>query len=202
MDDEDVAQAKVSINTKETPLYRIWPASDPVLDTTPDPTHGTQGWHVHAWKDEVDWKAGKKAVDQTFLEVVIDGRKVGKRGKLLKDNSPRLAVIRCPHCKHQHIDRDTPTFAFSKENHGMHLCTKADGGCGRQFYTKPNIGVAPDDPRLRRATCPECGGLPKEDAEQSCAVCEDKGFLIEGDGYWWIVEQQEREQASRIEGGA
>lgn len=151
MDDEDSPLDLIAIDTKVTPIYRIWPASDPVLDTSPDPAHGTAGWHVHAWKSEADWRAGHKAVDQTYLQVTVDGRILGKRGKLLKDNSPVYAVVHCPHCQHGHIDRDTPDFAFSSKNHGMHLCTKSDGGCGRRFYTKPNIGVAPNDPRLGKA---------------------------------------------------
>lgn len=142
MDDEDVAEGRLDLDTKTYPIYRIWPASDPVLDTSPEPAHGTVGWHVHAWMNQKAWAEGHKSIDQTYFAVTVDGRPLGKRGKLLKDTRPVFAIVHCPHCQHQHIDRDTPDFAFSKVNHGMHLCTKSDGGCGRWFFTKPNIGVA------------------------------------------------------------
>lgn len=71
---------------------------------------------------------------------------------------PVFANVACPQCGAQHIDRNTDSFPFAEKNHSMHLCLKADGGCGRRFFTKANIGVAPDDPRVTNDTEPTGGG--------------------------------------------
>ena len=54
---------------------------------------------------------------------------------------PRLTkeFVACPHCSTQHIDQGP----YTEKPHTRHLCLKADGGCGRFFFTKKaNIGVA------------------------------------------------------------
>lgn len=51
-------------------------------------------------------------------------------------------ALQCPHCKAQHIDKNTEKFAYADTPHTRHLCLRNDGGCGRFFYTKAaTIGV-------------------------------------------------------------
>lgn len=48
------------------------------------------------------------------------------------------ALVFCPHCGVQHIDHGE----WAEKNHSRHLCQRRDGGCGRFFFTKANVGVA------------------------------------------------------------
>lgn len=51
------------------------------------------------------------------------------------------ASVVCPHCGVQHVDQGK----WAEKNHTRHLCLKADGGCGRFFFTKEaNVGVEGD----------------------------------------------------------
>lgn len=86
---------------------RVWEASHPIFDTTPNPTQGSVGFHVHAYDSSEDRIAGRKAIDDTFETVIIDGKKLTRKpidtivadlSKEYHDRGICGIALECPHC--------------------------------------------------------------------------------------------------------
>lgn len=65
---------RLTVVAKAYDGVRVWRASRPVFDTSEVPERGTRGWHVHAYDKN---GSGKKAIDDTYETVVVDGLRIG-----------------------------------------------------------------------------------------------------------------------------